>query len=163
MNAALLLGALGTVLSAIALGWNIYRDLLDVGRLRVRCFIGDIHGAGTRGDNRLVWDVTNIGRRSVVVQMVAGTQKRDQTRFEARDRHFLTVRPLGNELPRRLEPGDYAHFWIEDLSQLPHENKIASLYAIDTLGRHFRASHADVRRVRDALREIRARQPELLR
>lgn len=146
---ALVLGIVGTVLSALALGWNIVRDVRDVGRLRVRCCIGSALSAGTQQDNLLIWNVTNTGRRSVVVQTIGGDRSRDP-------KHFLMVRTLGNTLPWKLEPGEYAHYWVEDLSQLPPADEIEALYAIDTRGRYFHARPTEVREVRDELRRLRA-------
>lgn len=156
MDTALVLGVVGTVLSAFALGWNVFRDVLDDGRLRVRCYFGEVHGDGVRQDNVLLWSVTNTGRRPVVVQHVGGEQTRNP-------RYFVLVRSLGSALPQRLEPGQFAQFWIDRFDQLPATDDVRAFHAMDTLGRCFRAKRAEVEAVRQRLRQLRAGQVQAKR
>lgn len=126
--------------SCVALGWNIYRDAIDRGKLRVSCYIGQIGqmGVGVVADNLLVWNVTNVGRQPVMVSQIGGKRKK-------RPQHWLVIAPKGEQLPKMLNPGEYFMGYTDDLGGIQPD--VTDLWAIDTLGRRYRASSRQVRKV----------------
>ena len=127
----------GAVVSTIAILWNIRRDLGDRGKLQVICYIGKIVGDGP-GDSgsKLVYNVTNIGRRPVVVTTIGGAF--------SNERHFLVPTAL---MPRTLQPGDYFLVYSMDLSIL--QDKPQALWEIDSAGKYWKISKKQLRHVLD--------------
>jgi len=93
-----ILAVWGAVLSTITLVLTLRRDLTDRGKLKVSCYIGKLVSSGGLTDEtpRLVYQVTNIGRRPVNVVNIGGSYK-DGTNFAI----------LKAELPQTLQPGEY--------------------------------------------------------
>ena len=117
----------GAVVSTIAIVWNIMRDRADRGKLRVMCYPGQlVGGIEPDGKTYLVYHVTNIGRRDVIVTHIGGAF--------ADDAHFM-IPKTRTLLPHTLKPGEYlserTDFSILDKSP-------QALWAIDSLGKHWR-------------------------
>ena len=131
----------GAVLSTIAILWNVRRDLADRGKLRVLCYLGNVRGA-ISPDSRthLVHNVTNVGRRAVVVTHIGGAIKRDK--------HFL-INTRG-PIPRTLQPGEYFLEYSHDLSVLDENPK--ALWAVDSIGNYWRISRKALRRLLESHR-----------
>lgn len=148
MDAALVLGVLGTVLSAVALGWNIYRDVMDAGRLRVDCGFGEPIGFPDDTPREvLLWTVTNVGNRTVIVKEIGGT-------MHGTDNRLIILRPLGHTLPHALQPGQYGMFWSDRFDTLPPADVLKSLHVKDTLGRCFRTSRESLTAVKKRLEHV---------
>ncbi len=126
------------VVSGVALGWNIYRDAVDRGALRVYCYMGQAAqmGVGVIANNLLVWKVTNVGRRPVMVTTIGGRRKRSP-------RNWLVIVPSGDTLPRMLQPGEIFTGFTDDLQAI--DSGVEELFAIDSLSRTYRAPKAQVR------------------
>jgi hypothetical protein len=124
----------GAILSSFTLGWNLYRDFLQRGRLRVTCYIGQIFGDPTISQEKrlLIWNVTNVGKEPVVLTNIGGSI--GETAFVVNTR---------DPLPRTLGPGDYFTGFSDDLSVLKQE--LEYLCAYDSLGRIFKASKKAVK------------------
>ena len=127
----------GAVLSSFTLGWNLYRDYIQRGRLRVVCYVGHIVGdaAISSDKNWLMWRVTNIGKEPVVLTHVGGSFGKT---------HFMinTREPL----PVTLKPGEYYSTQTDDFSIL--EGRLEYLSALDSLGRTFKASKKSTREMK---------------
>lgn len=142
--------SLGSLLvSGVALGWNIYRDAIDRGKLRLSCYIGMIGqpGVGIVADNLLIWAVTNIGRQPVMASKIGGTRK-------AKPHTWLLLPPKGEPLPKMLKPGETYTGYSDDLPHIPTD--IETLWTMDTLGRTYRAPRRQVREIFKKLAEMRA-------
>ena len=127
----------GVVLSSFTLGWNLYRDFLQRGRLRVTCYIGQTFGDPTISHEKrlLIWNVTNIGKEAVVLTNIGGSF--GETAFVVNTR---------DPLPRTLGPGDYFTGFSDDLSVLKPE--LQNLCAHDSIGRVFKASRKAVKELK---------------
>jgi len=118
----------GAILSSITFGWNLFRDFMQRGRLRVTCYVGNIFGDPTISSKKLllVWNVTNIGKEPVVLTNIGGSYRK--TAFVVNTR---------NPLPHTLAASDYFTGFSDDLSVLKPD--LISLTAYDSLGRTFKA------------------------
>lgn len=125
----------GAVLSTIAIGWNVRRDLIDRGRLRVICYVGQLVGGPGPEDPiaKLVYNVTNIGRRAIVVTHIGGEF--------SKDRHFMVT--TRGQMPRMLQPGEYFLEYVDNLAVL--EENPTALWAIDSLGKRWKISRRQLR------------------
>jgi len=104
---------LSLVLAGIALGWNIYRDVILKARVRVQFAVVSIVAPGERGGERTKYlkiGVTNHGPGPVKVQMIIGQNTPLWRRLVRRPRHFVIVpdysNPLSAKLPHRLDVGE---------------------------------------------------------
>jgi len=133
----LLLAVWGAFIGTVNLLWNIRRDLRDRGRLHVLCYIGQTRGgsAGEDARRRLVYHVTNTGRRPIVVTHLGGAWSPKQ--------HFLI--PTAIPLPRTLQAGDFLLEYTDDLSMLSPPPQ--ALWAIDSLQRHWKIPRRQLRQI----------------
>ncbi len=148
-SAPLLISFGSLAASCVALGWNIYRDAIDRGRLRLSCYFGQIGkpGVGLVADNLLIWTATNVGRQPVMVSQIGGRRR-------AKPQFWTVVAPDGDQLPKMLKPGEYYTGWASDFRGI--DNEIMDLWVIDTLNRKYRAPKKAVKRVIQQLRHKRA-------
>jgi len=128
------------MISGVALGWNIYRDAIDRGKLRVSCYISQARqlGRGVVADNLLVWAVTNVGRKPVMLHHIGGQRGK-------KHEDWIVTAPRGGQLPKMLRPGDYYMGCQDNLQGIGPD--LRSLWAYDTLGRRYYASKKQVRAV----------------
>jgi len=127
----------GAVVSTAAIVWNVRRDLVDRGKLRVTCYLGHLQGGFGPEDPRLhlVYSVTNTGRRPVTVTHIGGAV--------TKERHFMII-PRG-ELPRTLQPGEAVLEYSDDLSVL--DEAPLALWAIDSIGKHWKVPRKPLRQL----------------
>ena len=124
------LASWGAVVSTIAIVWNIRRDFLDRGRLKVNCYHGCIVSGESRSPTYLVFHVTNVGRRDVQLTTIGGELSSDT--------HFLVPLPgtiNAQQLPRRLKPGEIYMGYAEP--KVLDENP-RNLWAIDSLNNYWK-------------------------
>jgi hypothetical protein len=140
----LIIAIWGALLSTLAIGWNLYRDLMDKGRLRVNCYFGMIvqEGVGIEKENVLFWNITNIGRKPVVLTQMGG-------RFK--DNYFVLKQHV--TLPRTLQPGEFVTGYMEDFSIMEGKD-VKTLTAIDSIGRIYKAPRKQVREVKKDLKDV---------
>jgi len=121
-----LIAVYGAILSSVLLGWNIYRDLTNKGKLRVHCNIGKLITSGAPKDENdyLFYNITNVGKKPILVTTIGGRTKE----------HDFMINPRG--LPKMLGPGEYLIEYSPDLSIL-NEN-LLGLCAIDSLGKVYK-------------------------
>jgi hypothetical protein len=127
----------GAVLSSVTFGWNLYRDYIQRGRLRVHCFVGHIvRDPSTSAKKKwLIWRVTNIGKESVVLTNIGGNSGATSFVVDTRE-----------PLPVTLEPGEYFSSQTDDFSIL--DEKLKFLAAYDSLERTFKAPRRVVRELK---------------
>jgi hypothetical protein len=101
------------IVAGVALGWNIYRDVILKARVRVHFAVIGIVTPGqpsTDPDRRLRIGVTNHGPGAVKIEMIHGQEAPLWRRLLRRPQHFVILNdhtnPLNPRLPHRLEVGD---------------------------------------------------------
>jgi len=149
-----LLAFYGAALSSIALGWNLYRDLRDRARIRVKVHIRravktpdgkwyqltpDLPVQGASDKLYVVADVTNIGRRPVKCTGWGGTYHKPQDG----KRHFRIV---PSALPIMLKEGDSCSEMTDDLSAAGENVK--ALFIDDAADKRWYLSGRDLRRLK---------------
>ena len=128
-----LLAIYGALLSSGLLGWTIFRDLTDKGKLKVYCYIGNLvrsHGPVDKNDY-LVYSVTNVGRRPILVTHVGGKKKKDE---------FADFIIITDKLPKMLNPGEFHLEYSPDLSVL--DDDLVCLHALDSLNNSHKVKKA---------------------
>lgn len=134
----------GAVIATLTAGWSAYRDLVNKGKLRVKCFMGVMAtpGVGIDKDNCLIWNITNVGTQPVVLTTIGG-------RFKDRSGFLLHA---NLPLPRTLQPGEYVIDWMDDFSNLEPED-ITELSAYDSIGKVYKAHKRDLAKVIEELKK----------
>ncbi len=117
----------GAVVSTVAIGWNVWRDLNDRAKLDVICYVGQLVDTLGLEDRRfrLAYRVANAGRRSTVLTHIGGSLRNGK--------HFMINT---TDLPRTLQPGDFYLGYSNDLSVL--DDKPTALWAIDSLNHYWK-------------------------
>ena len=137
----------GALLSSVLLGWTIYRDLRDSGRLRVSCSFMVAVGPGEALEyDVLTYIITNTGRRPVRVASAGGMFKGNETGFLLTD----------HELPKMLAPGEYLHSHCREFTPELLDG-VTLLCAHDSLGRRFQARRKQVKAVNEHLAVLKAK------
>ena len=154
--AAIAISLLSFVLAGIALGWNVYRDVVLKARVKVSFSVSRVVGFGQRVGQTpdfVTIAVTNHGPGIVRVDNIVGKSAPLWRRLAHRVQHFFIVpdfsNPLNPKLPVKLEVGDTIHIL------LPYdENSVLNGTATDIgVSDSFGRSHFSPRR---QLREAKA-------
>lgn len=111
--APIAISLLSFVVAGIALGWNVYRDVVLKARVRVHFAVVRVVNFGQRakeGEQYLKIGVTNHGPGPVRINMIVGQYAPPWRRLFRRVKHFVIIHdhanPLNPKLPHRLEVGD---------------------------------------------------------
>lgn len=140
------------VVAAIALGWNIYRDVILKARVSVRLAVVSVvsrSSHGSEGPSFVRLLVTNLGPGPVQLRGIAGQVAPWWRRVIRRPKHVFVLQddtnPLSTRLPCRLEVGEDATIL------LPHEERsflgsdVTHIGVLDSFGRTHFAPSSDVR------------------
>jgi len=122
----------GAIVSTFVLGWNVFRDLSDRGKIKISCFIGNGVGSLVSTEkNVLVYTITNVGRKPIYIKLIGGAFKK---------KHFLIST---QQIPKMLLSGEYIVESTEDLSMF--ERDLKHLWVIDSLDKHWKISKKNLR------------------
>jgi len=137
-STTLFLAVWGAVLSTIAIGWNLFRDLTERGKLRVSCYIGKIvtENVGVDPNDYIVWCITNVGRQPILLTTIGGLNG-NKTGFMLKSRI---------DLPKMLKPGEYVIDHCHELSILGADLK--ALTAHDSFNRTFKAPRKQIKKMK---------------
>jgi len=157
---SLVLSSIALLISGCAFGWNIYRDVLDKGRLTIKLMIGriepyptgaiaidsDLHAelvasgkATGSGNDLLIATITNVGRRAIMAQKWGS-----RTPTQGSKKSGAVI--LSRTLPKTLQPGDFAMEWTDNLSVLAGNTK--GFWVSDSTGREWKVDGPNFRKVR---------------
>jgi hypothetical protein len=155
------ISALSLVLASLALGWNIYRDVVLKARVVVRFTIVSIMAGGPTELRRtaefLNIKVVNHGPGSVTIHGSAGQMSPWWRRLFRRRKHFVILNdhtnPLNPKLPAKLEVGDSLNLF------LPHDansflgSSATHIGVTDSFSREHYSPRKDITRARRSFRE----------
>lgn len=102
---------LALVVSAISLGWNIYRDIVLKARLRVTFNASSLHGGGLQKPiETLVLTGTNFGPGAITCNMIQLEEAPLWRRLLRKKKYAVMIHdyenPLSGRLPKKLEVGE---------------------------------------------------------
>lgn len=123
---------IAVLISVIALGWNIYRDVLDTGKLNVSIVFGDLVVDGEVQGKQAVLAITNVGRRPLIIRNIGGKDKTGQP-------FFLLPRTL---LHKALNEGEIVQEIINNWDQY---SDITELTVWDTKGKKHKANKRELK------------------
>jgi hypothetical protein len=145
MDLTKILALIGTILSTVAVTWNIMRNAKDRARLKLDAMIGKISPLHT---DRTYFTITmtNIGSRPIMVKNWGYYFKKTPTDKMSAIIMVNTGLPGIPGLPRMLKEGEFHTEFTEDLSML--ESNVIKVNVSDSRGRKWCLSKKVLRRLR---------------
>ena len=131
----IIIAAWGAILSSFLLGWNVYRDLTNRGKLRVICRIMNkvVPGIPKDETDYLVYEVTNVGRQPIMVTQIGGRKN---------GKDFIIT---SDQIPKMLKPYEYILQETTDLSFI-NEN-LLELFAIDSSNKEHKMNKSGLKKL----------------
>ena len=144
---------LSLTLASVALGWNIYRDVVLKARVRVRFAVVSFMSQGDKtmeqlGKPQLRIAATNHGPGPVTITMIVGQIAPLWRRLIRRPQHFVILNdktnPLNPQLPCRLEVGETLSLYLLYDESCFLKQKATRIGVDDSFGRLHFAPRRDV-------------------
>ena len=154
MDVTTWLAICGTITGAIALGWNIGRDLRDCAKLTLSAYIGKRVRIGTGElqaedlQDRFILTMTNVGRRPIWLTSWGGMRSKSAGKY----RGFLMPCRVLPILPRVLGEGDYCFDDTTDFSVLSRD--VQEIHVTDSTYRKWRLKKKTLRRLQARAKEM---------
>lgn len=143
MDITTFLAIWGAIVSTFVLGWTIYRDLSEKGKIKVTCFIGnEIGGLANSEIDILVYTITNIGKKPIYIKLIGGAFTK---------KHFLIT---SHQIPKMLQPGEYIIESTQDICMF--EKDLKNLWVIDSLDNYWKISKKNMKLLFDTYKKGKA-------
>jgi len=150
MNLTPLLALWGSIISTIALTWNVIRGLQDRRKLKVEAYIGYFLPGDTQKKYFYVV-MTNIGRRPILVSRYGALLKKKKG-----EKGNPATLIIARNLPKMLKEGEYHIEFTEDLSLF--SRNIKNIFAGDSTGKNWKISKKNFKQLlkdaNEALKEF---------
>lgn len=147
------------LLASIALGWNVYRDVILKARVRVKFNIVRIVPQGRSArevPQYLNLSATNHGPGSVRIQIMEGEESPLWRRLLRRRKYFVILsdhtNPMNRPLPHKLEVGDVFDLYLPYDKKCFLAGKATHIGIRDSFGRVHYAPKSHLRAARKAYR-----------
>jgi hypothetical protein len=128
------------VVAGIALGWNIYRDCVERGKLKVTAYVADVFIPGSGQQPEVISvRVTNTGKKPIVIDGHSFLLK-NKTKLMPMDSYAA----FNN---RRLEPGEYISTTLSNALVLNLLDRVGDLYGffvMDSCGKKWWLSDKEI-------------------
>jgi hypothetical protein len=154
---AILISTASFVLAAIALGWNVYRDIILKPRLRVSVNHVRMHVEGRKPSSKFLVSAVNFGPGKIRLGMVRFKESSFLKRIFKKLKFGFLIHdyknPLSGKLPATLDVGekiDLVFPWDEDCLAGESPTHIGIL---DSFGRFHWAPSKDVKKVKEDWRK----------
>jgi hypothetical protein len=163
-NLTKFLAAWGAILATFGLGWTLYRDLLDRGKLQISA---NVRRIGRSADGKyyavrpdvnvevfpklfVVMSVVNVGRRPVLWQGWGGKYRKRQT-----DGSGFYILP--QNLPKMLQEGEsHSELTALEADLRPANENVRRLYVWDAAGKEWALSRKQLKALKKEAREASA-------
>lgn len=139
-NISIVISIFSLIIAATALGWNIYRDCVDKGKLKVSAYVAEVFYPG-RGKCPEVISVrvTNVGKKPLVV---------DGHSFLLKNKTKLMPGDSYKEFQqRRLEPGEYVSTTLSNaliVTLFDYLDDLYGFFVMDSLGNKWWISNKEI-------------------
>ncbi|WP_133162149.1 hypothetical protein [Hyphococcus luteus] len=140
------------IISAISLGWNIYRDVILKPKVVVSIDKARIYPAGLQPEDKLIIDAVNHGPGNVHLQVINFRRGNILDRVMRKSSRGVMIHDyenlLSGQLPKRLDVGEKVTLifpWVQDSLLAENPSKVG---LSDTFGRINWASQKKVKKAR---------------
>lgn len=126
------------IISTLLLIWNIFIYKKDKGNLTVSCYFGNVVGINLQSEKQLAFNITNIGRRDIVVTNIYG--------LDFKKKLFMIFAGIENspKLPLTLKPGEFIIELIKNYEGIL-KLEIKDLYATDSIGNKYFVKRKEIK------------------
>lgn len=134
----------GAIVSTIAVIWNIYTNITNRGKLKLRCQlieVSDLESGEVYPGEYLAWSITNIGRYPIPVVSIGYTYK-----YTYKTIHSMIVKPTV-PLPIFLQPYESITQYMDWAAIDKSHKPLKSIWVGSYDNIHFEASMKDVKRI----------------
>lgn len=136
--------------SVLALGWNIYRDIILKSKVKVSARVKMALGQTQQKSEKFVAiTAVNFGPGAANLQMIHAKEKVDGFSGLFRSQHgiikYIKIDPYSSALPIKIEMGDKAFFQLPYNKNCFLKNKLKALGISDVFGRVHWISKKDIR------------------
>ncbi len=139
-------------MAALALGWNIYRDVLLKARVQTMFSISSVVSVGKRSGPYLSLRATNHGPGPVTILMIDGRNAPVWRRLIRQIVYFVILHdhtnPMSGQLPKRLEVGDSVTLLLPYDADCFLKNRFTRIGLSDSFGRTHWAPRRNIREVK---------------
>jgi hypothetical protein len=149
---ALIVSIVSVLISSVALGWNIYRDIILKARVRVSFSVVSIlHESFPERPQYLYISATNFGPGAITLNMILA--KEPLWRRILRKEKYVMItpydtHPLSRSLPAKLEVGDMLQLLLPFERDCFLAGPFSQVGLNDYFGRNHWASRKDIVRAR---------------
>jgi len=165
MNIAIYISFAALLLSALALGWNIYRDVILKPRLKVHIQISDIYHGGKQHGPYINISATNFGPGPIVCSSI-NVARKSILRFlgiRRRNKYAFVVSPYDNPystpIPQKLEVGENITLFLLMVEDALLSVDPTHVGIFDSFGREHWASRKSLKRAKKAYFEKFSKKP----
>lgn len=150
---AIIIAGFSLLVSAVALGWNIYRDIILKPRLKMRFSLSVIHHQTfPKPITTLVLSATNMGPGQIKCSMIQLRTAPLWRRIIRKTKHAVMIHdhenPLSGQLPARLDVGEGIDLLIRYNAECFLSEDITHIGLSDSFGQIHWAARKDVKRAR---------------
>lgn len=114
---AIIISSTSILIAALALGWNIYRDIVLKAKVKVKFMLGFITNPAMKPLDRLILTATNFGPGKIRLTGLLLKESSLLSRITRKPKYALLIHnytdPLSGQLPCDLEVGDGRDFLFE--------------------------------------------------
>ncbi len=145
------------MIAMLALGWNVYRDVVLKPKLRVHAAVVDVVSGGQNHGTYISVTGTDFGPGRLKVTMVCGRRNWLFTRWLGRKQYFLVVEnrsnPLSTPLPADLEVGERAEILLPWDADCFLKDRVRRVGLNDSFGKIHWAPATDLRALKKKYHE----------
>jgi hypothetical protein len=148
------------MIASLALGWNIYRDVVFRARAKLSLSIVQIvHTAESEHPPYISFGITNFGPGPLIVSSINARRRRLRNRLLRRGAQQWAyiiedyTNPLSCRLPKKLEVGEQASLLLPFEADCLLKNGFTDIGLRDTFGRMHWANRRDLKAVHKAYRD----------
>jgi len=143
---AIYISALSLVVAAVALGWNIYRDVVLKAQLKVALDVVEVVTPGLGSDGTFVsLTGTNFGPGDLIVEKVWGTSVPWAKRVAGDRSGFIVMNPVHGDLPARISAGESVTLLYPHQEESFLSKRLKRIGLVDSYHRKHSASRRDVK------------------
>ncbi|MBI4257910.1 MAG: hypothetical protein HY619_03050 [Thaumarchaeota archaeon] len=152
--APIVISVVSLCIAAFSLGWNVYRDVVLKGRIRISLSIGNIVGPETEASPEMIFlSGVNLGPGKVTLDMIRTvTYKRFLRCLRIIERHSLVVNdyrnPMTTPLPSTVDVGQRFNVLLPYSKTGLLAQQFSRIGLGDSFGRAHWVSSKDLRRAR---------------
>lgn len=154
---AILLSIFAIATSFLALGWNIYRDIILKPRLKVRLKISFIMHGEYESPSKISIDATNFGPNKIICSSIHAKNAPLRRRVSRKVEYAFIIQdytdPYCSKLPRELDVGETCNLFLSFDKDCFFSKPFTHVGITDSFGRTHWAPKKDIAKAKKMYKE----------